>query len=192
MLDRPVPYWAEGGTRRFVLKCSSECEVCFRVALSPLFSSSRKSTLVKERGCPCAEPPWQAERGEVCMGRSPRDAFYGEASRGKRFKVRTCQTLSLSVLHYRLFFQSLKHTLCSLRSSTACQGLCASPGELSAHTQVDCFVCVCVCVWVWERENWYIWFMRTQICIITWVLQHEGGLWGHCLCPRKPKGLKKH
>ncbi len=31
-------------------------------------------------------------------------------------------------------------------------------------------VCVCVCV------NWYIWFMRTQICIITWVLQHEGGL----------------
>ncbi len=36
-----------------------------------------------------------------------------------------------------------------------------------------------------ERENLYIWFMRTQISIITWVLQHEGGL-----CPCKPKGLK--
>ncbi len=36
--------------------------------------------------------------------------------------------------------------------------------------------CVCVCERERERVNWYIWFMRTQIYIITWVLQHEGGL----------------
>ncbi len=51
-------------------------------------------------------------------------------------------------------------------------------------------MCVCVCVCVCEREL-VLWFMRTKICIITWVLQHEGGLGGHCLYPRKPKGLKK-
>lgn len=82
------------------------------------------------------------------MGRSPRDALYGAASRGNEVQSEDMSdtfSLSLSVLHYHLFFRSLKHTLCSLRSSTACQGLCASPGELSAHTQVDCFVSVCVC-----------------------------------------------
>ncbi len=26
-------------------------------------------------------------------------------------------------------------------------------------------VCVCVCVCVY----WFMWFMRTQICLITWV-----------------------
>ncbi len=25
---------------------------------------------------------------------------------------------------------------------------------------------------------------------MTEVLQFEGGLWGHCLCPRNSKGLK--
>ncbi len=49
---------------------------------------------------------------------------------------------------------------------------------------------MCMCMYV--GVNWYIWFMRIQICIITWVLQHEGGLGGHCLCPSKPKGLKKN
>ncbi len=39
-------------------------------------------------------------------------------------------------------------------------------------------VCVCVCVCV----GMFMWFMRTQICIMTWVwqvLQGEGDLWGH-------------
>lgn len=128
--------------------------MCFRVALSPLFSSwralcddPRKNTLVKERGCPCAEPPQQAERGEVCMGRSPWDAFYRAASRGNEVQSEDMSdAFSLSVLHYRFFFRCLKNTLCSLCSSTACQGLCASLGELSAHTQVDCFVCVSLCL----------------------------------------------
>ncbi len=141
--------------------------------------------------------PVAGGEGRSLHGTLPTGRLLRRGKQGKEVQSEDMSdAFSLSVLHYRLFFQSLKHTLCSLRSSTACQGLCASPGELSAHTQVDCFVCVCVCVcvceWVWERENWYIWFMRTQICIITWVLQHEGGLWGHCLCPRKPKGLKKH
>lgn len=80
------------------------------------------------------------------MGRSPRDVFCGATSKGTEVQSEDMSdAFSLSVLHYRLFFRSLKRTLCSLRSSTACQGLCASAGELSAHTQVDCFVSVCVC-----------------------------------------------
>lgn len=72
------------------------------------------------------------------MGRSPRDAFYRAASRGNEVQSEDMSDVfSLSVLHYRLFCRSLKHTLCSLRSSTACQGLCASPGENQcAHTGV--------------------------------------------------------
>ncbi len=42
-------------------------------------------------------------------------------------------------------------------------------------------VCVCVCVCVW--------FMRTQICIMTWVLQGEGDLWGQFQYPHNSKGL---
>ncbi len=52
-------------------------------------------------------------------------------------------------------------------------------------------LCVCVCVCVCG----FMWFMRTQICIITWVdrgITFEGGLWGHCLCPCNSKGLKTY
>ncbi len=37
----------------------------------------------------------------------------------------------------------------------------------------------------------FMWFMRTQICIMTWVLQGKGDLWGHFQCPHNPKG-KRH
>lgn len=161
MLDRPVPNWAEGGTRRFVLKCSSECEVCFRVALSPLFSSRRalcddprKSTLVKERGCPSAEPPRQAERGEFAW-----DAPHGTPSTERqaaelRFTVRTCQTLSLSVLHYRLFLST--HYVVSVPQQLV-RVYVHHRGELSANTQVDL-----VCVFVRGKGWSWIW----SLCII--------------------------
>ncbi len=44
------------------------------------------------------------------------------------------------------------------------------------------------------RVHWFGWFTRTQICMtcLTEVLQCKGGLWGHCLCPRRSKCLKKH
>ncbi len=48
-------------------------------------------------------------------------------------------------------------------------------------------VCVCVCVRVYvvyEDTNLYNNMGMTE------VLQFEGGLWGHCLCPRNSKGLK--
>ncbi len=48
-------------------------------------------------------------------------------------------------------------------------------------------VCVCVCVRVYvvyEDTNLYNDMGMTE------VLQFEGGLWGHCLCPRNSKGLK--
>ncbi len=47
---------------------------------------------------------------------------------------------------------------------------------------------VCVCVSV----GMCMWFMRTQICIMTWVwqvLQGEGDLWGHFQCPHNLKRL---
>ncbi len=51
-------------------------------------------------------------------------------------------------------------------------------------------VCLCFCDCVLVQ---YIWFMRTQMCIMTWVLQHKHGLRGlHFLCPCKPKRLKNH
>ncbi len=48
-------------------------------------------------------------------------------------------------------------------------------------------VCVCVCVRV------YVVYEDTNLFNnmgMTEVLQFEGGLWGHCLCPRNSKGLK--
>ncbi len=48
-------------------------------------------------------------------------------------------------------------------------------------------VCVCVCVRVYvvyEDTNLYNDMGMTE------VLQFEGVLWGHCLCPRNSKGLK--
>ncbi len=53
------------------------------------------------------------------------------------------------------------------------------------------YVCVCVCVCVrvyvvYEDTNLYNDMGMTE------VLQFEGVLWGHCLCPRNSKGLKKH
>ncbi len=49
------------------------------------------------------------------------------------------------------------------------------------------YVCVCVCVRVYvvyEDTNLYNDMGMTE------VLQFEGVLWGHCLCPRNSKGLK--
>ncbi len=46
-------------------------------------------------------------------------------------------------------------------------------------------VCVCVRVYVvYEDTNLYNNMGMTE------VLQFEGVLWGHCLCPRNSKGLK--
>ncbi len=48
-------------------------------------------------------------------------------------------------------------------------------------------MCVCVCVRVYvvyEDTNLYNDMGMTE------VLQFEGVLWGHCLCPRNSKGLK--
>jgi len=44
--------------------------------------------------------------------------------------------------------------------------------HITLNTQVLYSVRVCVCVCVY----WYIWFMRTQICIMTWVLQRKNSL----------------
>ncbi len=54
-----------------------------------------------------------------------------------------------------------------------------------------CVVCVCVCV------CGFMWFMRTQICLITWVLWQryynlKCFMRDTALCPRNSKGLKKH
>lgn len=132
------------------------------MALSPLFSSRRalcddprKSTLVKERGCPCAEPPRQAERGEVCMGRSPRDAFYGAASGGTGVHSEDMSdAFSLSVLHNRLFLST--HYVVSVPQQLV-RVYVHHRGELSAHTQVDL-----VCVFV--RGKGWSWIL--SLCII--------------------------
>jgi len=42
--------------------------------------------------------------------------------------------------------------------------------DLAFHP-VHAIVCVCLCVCVFL----YTWFMRTQMCIITWVLQRKHG-----------------
>ncbi len=60
---------------------------------------------------------------------------------------------------------------------------------LSSKLSVSVCVCVCVCLCVrvyvvYEDTNLYNNMGMTE------VLQFEGGLWGHCLCPRNSKGLK--
>ncbi len=53
------------------------------------------------------------------------------------------------------------------------------------------FACVCVCVCVCVRV--YVVYEDTNLYNdmgMTEVLQYEGVLWGHCLCPRNSKGLK--
>ncbi len=52
-----------------------------------------------------------------------------------------------------------------------------------------CGVCVCVCVCV----SGFCGLRGTNLSNnmgMTEVLQFEGGLWGHCLCPRNSKGFK--
>ncbi len=64
-----------------------------------------------------------------------------------------------------------------------------TPDSLNGSPVVCVCVCVCVCVWVWvwerereivcvcvcvcvcERVCGFMWFTRTQICLITWVWQ---------------------
>ncbi len=51
------------------------------------------------------------------------------------------------------------------------------------------YICVCVCVCV----RVYVVYEDTNLFNnmgMTEVLQFEGVLWGHCLCPRNSKGLK--
>ncbi len=59
-------------------------------------------------------------------------------------------------------------------------------------------MCVCVCVSLCVCEcasvRVYVVYEDTNLYNdmgMTEVLQYEGGLWGHCLCPRNSKGLKK-
>ncbi len=55
------------------------------------------------------------------------------------------------------------------------------------------FLCVCVCVCVCLCVRVYVVYEDTNLFNnmgMTELLQFEGGLWGHCLCPRNSKGLK--
>ncbi len=61
------------------------------------------------------------------------------------------------------------------------------PYHSPVSTEPGLCVCVCVCVRVYvvyEDTNLYNDMGMTE------VLQFEGVLWGHCLCPRNSKGLK--
>ncbi len=73
--------------------------------------------------------------------------------------------------------------------------------EDELHDPVCVCVCVCECVsvWVWVcvcvcvSVRVYVVYEDTNLYNdmgMTEVLQYEGGLWGHCLCPRNSKGLK--
>ncbi len=51
----------------------------------------------------------------------------------------------------------------------------------------------CVCVCVCESVRVFVVYEDTNLYNdmgMTEVLQFEGVLWGHCLCPRNSKGLK--
>ncbi len=59
------------------------------------------------------------------------------------------------------------------------------------HTMTVQTLCVCVCVCVCVLV--FVVYGDTNLFNnmgMTEVLQYEGGLWGHCLCPRNSKGLK--
>ncbi len=63
--------------------------------------------------------------------------------------------------------------------------------HFSQNEHVCVGVCVCVCVCVCVRV--YVVYEDTNLYNnmgMTEVLQFEGVLWGHCLCPRNSKGLK--
>ncbi len=78
----------------------------------------------------------------------------------------------------------------------------------SPHKDSETSVCVCVCVCLLECVCVCVCVcVCWSVCVctgfcglrgqnlyndmgITEVLLFEGGLWGHCLCPRNSKGLK--
>ncbi len=67
-----------------------------------------------------------------------------------------------------------------------CVSVCVCVWVSECVCECECVsVCVCVRVYVvYEDTNLYNNMGMTE------VLQYEGGLWGHCLCPRNSKGLK--